>query len=148
MTLKNENFGIATKAIIFHKGKYLILLKSKIEKINPDTYDIPGGRLELGEGLTKSLVREVKEETGLKDVKLIRPLINTYHTYRSSNKKRVLKKTNWYEMETGSSELVLQTDEGISDALWIKPLDFLQGDMATFNNVKDVLRAAITEDHG
>jgi 8-oxo-dGTP diphosphatase len=68
-----QTFGIATKAIIFNTKtqKYLVLKKSGVEDINPNTFDIPGGRAEFGEELEKAVVREVKEETGL-DVKLIR----------------------------------------------------------------------------
>jgi len=62
-----STFGVATKAIIKNKeGKYLILMKSSKEDINPDTFDIPGGRLEFGEKPEEAVVREVAEETGLK----------------------------------------------------------------------------------
>lgn len=61
-----STFGVATKAIIKNsEGKYLILLKSSKEDINPNTYDIPGGRMSFGEKPEEAVVREVKEETGL-----------------------------------------------------------------------------------
>ena len=62
-----SNFGVATKAIIFNTKlrKYLILKKSSIEDINPNTFDIPGGRMKFGEDLEEAVVREAKEETGL-----------------------------------------------------------------------------------
>jgi len=66
-----STFGVATKAIIKNKrGKYLILMKSAKEDINPNTYDIPGGRMSFGEKPEDALVREVAEETGLE----IKPL--------------------------------------------------------------------------
>lgn len=59
-------FGVATKAIIKNSdGKYLILMKSSKEDINPNTYDIPGGRLSFGEKPEEAVIREVLEETGL-----------------------------------------------------------------------------------
>ena len=60
-------FGVATKAIIYNPklGKYLVLKKSHTEEINPDTYDLPGGRIKFGEKLEEAVVREAKEETGL-----------------------------------------------------------------------------------
>lgn len=62
-----STFGVATKAIIKNKeGKYLILMKSSKEDINPNTYDIPGGRMSFGEKPEEAVVREVAEETGLK----------------------------------------------------------------------------------
>jgi 8-oxo-dGTP diphosphatase len=66
-----STFGVATKAIIKNKdGKYLVLMKSSKEDINPNTYDIPGGRMSFGEKPEESITREVFEETGLK----IKPL--------------------------------------------------------------------------
>src|SRR3990167_1787520 len=58
-------FGVAVKAVLYQDGKYLILHKSDSEDINPNTYDLPGGRLEFGEKPEEALVREVVEETGL-----------------------------------------------------------------------------------
>lgn len=62
-----SEFGVATKAIIFNKnsGKYLILLKSDSEDINPNTFDFPGGRIKFGEKLEEAVKRESMEETGL-----------------------------------------------------------------------------------
>lgn len=62
-----SDFGVATKAIIFNTSlkKYLVLKKSDIEEINPNTFDMPGGRIEFGEELEKAVAREAKEETGL-----------------------------------------------------------------------------------
>lgn len=62
-----SEFGVATKAIVFNTklNKYLVLLKSEIEDINPNTYDMPGGRINFGEKLEEAVAREVKEETGL-----------------------------------------------------------------------------------
>ena len=65
-----EEFAVAVKAIIYHQGKFLIVLKSKQEDINPNTFDIPGGRIRFGEKLEDALKREVIEESGLK----IKPL--------------------------------------------------------------------------
>ncbi|MBU0569880.1 NUDIX domain-containing protein [Patescibacteria group bacterium] len=61
------DFGVATKAIIFNTKlkKYLVLKKSDIEDINPNTFDMPGGRMEFGEKLEEAVAREAKEETGL-----------------------------------------------------------------------------------
>ncbi len=60
-------FGVATKAIIFNTKlkKYLVLKKSDIEDINPNTFDMSGGRMEFGEKLEEAVIREAKEETGL-----------------------------------------------------------------------------------
>jgi 8-oxo-dGTP diphosphatase len=68
----DKKFGVAVKAIVSFKGKFLIVFKSDSEDVNPNSYDIPGGRLEFGEQPIDALIREVKEETGL-TVRAIRP---------------------------------------------------------------------------
>jgi 8-oxo-dGTP pyrophosphatase MutT (NUDIX family) len=60
---------IAAKALIVNSdGKVLILREAQAYKdaTNKGKYDVPGGRLEPGEPFLEALVREVKEETGLR----------------------------------------------------------------------------------
>jgi 8-oxo-dGTP diphosphatase len=64
-------FGVATKAIILNsKGQIFFLKKSDKEDINPNTFDIPGGRIIFGEKPEETLIRETKEETGFSIVPL------------------------------------------------------------------------------
>jgi 8-oxo-dGTP diphosphatase len=60
-------FAVAVKAIIFNTKlkRYLVLKKSNVEDINPNTFDMPGGRIRFGEKLEEAVVREAREETGL-----------------------------------------------------------------------------------
>ena len=65
-----EKFGIAIKCLLKNEyNKYLILKKTQEEAKNDGSenlYDIPGGRMEYGEDIIDTLVREVFEETGIK----------------------------------------------------------------------------------
>ena len=65
---------VATKVFINFKGKTLILRESNryVEGTNAGLFDVVGGRMTPGERFDDSLLREVKEETGL-DVKIGRP---------------------------------------------------------------------------
>ncbi len=58
---------VATKAFIHHDGKILILRESAKyqDGTNADAYDVVGGRVEPGERFDESLLREIREETGL-----------------------------------------------------------------------------------
>ena len=58
---------VATKAFIIRDGKILILRESSsyLEGTNAGRFDVVGGRLEPGEAFDASLLREIKEETGL-----------------------------------------------------------------------------------
>ncbi|KKQ94921.1 MAG: putative hydrolase [candidate division CPR2 bacterium GW2011_GWC1_39_9] len=65
--------GVATKAVIFYNDDVLIINKSDKDEINPKTMDLPGGRLGFGEQVIDGLVREIEEETSLKEVEVIGP---------------------------------------------------------------------------
>lgn len=58
---------IATKAFILNNGRVLILRESQNyeEGTNSGKYDVPGGRVKVGQRYDESLHREIKEETGL-----------------------------------------------------------------------------------
>lgn len=66
-------------------------------------------------------IREVKEETGLKTVKIVKDLPSTWHTYTVKDK-QILKQTMWFEMEADSAQtLKPQTSEGIFLVKWTNP---------------------------
>jgi 8-oxo-dGTP pyrophosphatase MutT (NUDIX family) len=74
----------------------------------------------------QAAVREVAEECGIPAPRIIAPLPPTYHTYTQAGKK-ILKKTYWYTMQhTGSSALVPQTEEGITQVFWVNKADVPQ----------------------
>lgn len=59
------NFRVAVKAFIIHRNKLLVLKRASGDIQKPGIWEIPGGRVELGEDPLIELMREVKEETGL-----------------------------------------------------------------------------------
>ncbi len=92
-------------------GKILFIFRN-------NKWDLPKGRIEKKEMLLDGALREVMEETGVKDLIVKKKLSDTYHIF-SRNGKYKLKKTYWYLMHT-SYEGVLepQLDEGIQRATW------------------------------
>ena len=66
-------------------------------------------------------IREVKEETGLKSVKITHDLRCTWHIYQGKEN-RLLKQTWWFEMSADSAQaLKPQTSEGIFLVKWTSP---------------------------
>jgi len=59
--------------VIFNEqGKVLILQRNINEDVYPEMWELPSGKREFFESSHVSLVREIKEETGL-DIKIIQP---------------------------------------------------------------------------
>ena len=80
---------------------------------------MPKGKMDEGESIAQTALREVKEECGLKNLKIIFPLINTYHYY-SEKKKKVLKRTHWFLMSTNESDVTVQSEEDIESFVWLE----------------------------
>ncbi len=81
-------------------------------------WDLPKGKLELGEKKRLAAVREVEEECGVKAL-VIRKVGVTWHTYLQ-NRRDTLKKTTWYEMEClDDRRLAPQTAEAITKVKWV-----------------------------
>ncbi len=59
------NFRLAAKAFIVRNDKIFIMKRINKDPQSPGIWEIPGGRLELGEDPVLGLMREVREETGL-----------------------------------------------------------------------------------
>lgn len=103
-------------------------------------WDLPKGKLDSGETLETCAVREVQEETGLKKVKLLKPLCITYHTYHEGSR-FMLKDSHWYTMRTGDDEqLTPQTEEDILETRWVDHAGVKALLKDCFPSVADVLK--------
>ena len=81
-------------------------------------WDFPKGKVEASEDWETAALREVEEETGLHDITLAEPLPNTYHTYQLRGTP-ILKITHWYAMNAPQQSLTPQTEEDITQAVWV-----------------------------
>jgi len=102
-------------------------------------WDLPKGKVEIGEDYPIAAVREVEEETGISNPVIKRELISTYHTYPFKGK-QVLKRTYWYLMNySGEDDLIPQTEEGIEEVLWSSESSlFIEN---TYQNIIDVYQS-------
>ena len=116
-------------------GKYLFIYRL-------DKWDLPKGKIDKGESPQQAAVREVQEETGLRNVILGAHIIDTYHTYVLKDK-RILKKTYWYEMKTTDMQLIPQQEEDIEQAEWVVLRNFLSSKPVIYGNILIVLDAFV-----
>lgn len=63
--MSDAPFAVAVNALIYRGGEVLIVKRADASPHAPGMWELPGGRLDLGEDPTEGLVREVIEETGL-----------------------------------------------------------------------------------
>jgi len=71
---KDKIFLLSLKAILINSGgSCLLLRRSEASKNNGGKWDLPGGKIDKGETFDVALVREIKEETGLSNIRLSRP---------------------------------------------------------------------------
>ncbi len=105
-------------------------------------WDLPKGKVDKGETFEQAAVREVEEECGVTHLQLGNLLTTTYHTY-ALNDNQYLKRSYWYSMAySGDEELKPQQNEGITDAVWVKPVDLKLYLGLTYESIKEVFRTA------
>jgi 8-oxo-dGTP pyrophosphatase MutT (NUDIX family) len=105
----------AAGGLVKHKsGRYLFIEKN-------GKWDLPKGHIEHAESPEVCAVREVHEECGISNHKIINPLEPSYHTYMWEGIS-YLKKTHWFLMSY-DEEIIFspQTEEGITKVEWLLP---------------------------
>lgn len=134
-----EHFASCFKYIEAAGGKVFnsngeILAIYRLEK-----WDLPKGKVEKGESIREAAVREVEEECGISDLKIVKELNSTYHTYWLKGK-HVLKQTYWYQMSySGSETLVPQTEEDIQVVKWLSPDKLDEFKANTYASILEVI---------
>src|ERR1051325_53761 len=76
-------------AVKNEKGSLLMIYRNR-------HWDLPKGKMEKGESPGITAIREVQEECGVKDLRIIKQLSPTQHIFFLKNE--CLKRTYWYEM--------------------------------------------------
>ncbi|WP_312075646.1 NUDIX domain-containing protein [Chryseobacterium sp.] len=104
-------------------------------------WDLPKGKMEKSESREESAIREIEEETNLRNVVLKDFINTTYHIYTERNGDRVLKYTHWFEMFfDGEDTSKPQIEEGITEVAW-KNDESITSEVFpnTFKNIKLIL---------
>ena len=101
-----------------------------------EKWDLPKGKAKKNENITQTAVREVEEETGVKDLIITKPVEKTYHIFKRA-KKYHLKETYWFEMKTSyDKKFTPQISEGITRVEWISKEKISLIMKNTYQNIK------------
>lgn len=102
-------------------------------------WDLPKGKQDDGESIAACAVREVEEETGLKQVILGDSLGITLHTYEQDGVE-IEKETHWFKMfAPGAQQLVPQTEEDIEKIEWANKTAVKAYLQNTYANIAEII---------
>lgn len=102
-------------------------------------WGLPKGHAEDGETAGETALREVAEETGLRDLRLGEELVTIDWTFRSSGR-RIHKYTTFFLMYSDAGEPVPELGEGITACEWV-PLHRAH-ERISYENASEVVRVA------
>ncbi len=141
-SMKKEFFAYFKR--IDAAGGVVVNAKNNILMIRRNGYwDLPKGKIEKKEKKKRAAIREVNEETGVKNLMINSKLGSTYHCYKLKDKTRILKKTIWYLMYSEDMNLYPQYDEGISQAIWADSSCIFSLYYPYYGNIRDILVQAL-----
>lgn len=140
----------ALRKLFWHRFKIIRAAGGLVENEHGDVlfifrrgfWDLPKGKIDDGESIEDCAIREIQEETGLQDLKLIKPICTTYHTYEFSGEE-ILKESYWFLVQGQSSEkLVPQTEEDIEEIVWAKRGQVMDLISSSYPSIRSVFASA------
>ena len=107
----NAFYRVSVKALIKNTEGYVLVVKE-----NQDTWSLPGGGLDHGEVAEECLMRELYEELGVRDARILG--INQTRTLELTAKKAWL---FWLVYDVTLDPSHIQIGEGVSEVCFIDP---------------------------
>ena len=130
-------------AVIYRKENnencYLLLYyPSLTHRSEKDYWDLPKGHMEAGEDEIQTVKREVREETGLKDIKIVSGFKETIKYFFKYEGKTVFKTVVFYLAETKTKEINISGEHIAFEWLnFEKALKHL-----AYKNAKEIIKKA------
>ncbi len=131
----NKKKIIAAGGLVLNEQKEILFIFRR------GKWDLPKGKLDDNETITACAVREVEEETGLKNITLGNFITKTNHEYFDKwINEEVIKETWWYEMFASNNEqLIPQTEEDIEQIIWSNTSTVQKCLLNTYPNIIEVI---------
>ncbi|MCT4582581.1 MAG: NUDIX domain-containing protein [Flavobacteriales bacterium] len=131
----NFQHRIAGGGVVFNK-KSNVLMIYRNEK-----WDLPKGHLDNNETIEACAIREVEEECGIVQPKIVKKISVTYHTYEYKGK-NVLKENHWFLMSyDGEGQFQPQIEEGITEVAWKTQDEIKDCLQNSYGSIQDVIEA-------
>lgn len=132
---------IAAGGLVFNDRRELLMIY-RYEK-----WDLPKGHFEKGETLEQCALREVSEETGLRDLRITRFIGVTEHTYYDERlSSDAVKEVHWFAMHSGGGDLVPLQEEGIERIHWVGREDLARYLANSYDNIREIIGKALASD--
>lgn len=102
-------------------------------------WDLPKGRMEKGESITETALREVEEECGISNLYIEKELFITRHIYHEHGYYK-LKETHWFLMRTTDNSIPQpQLEEGITKAVYFSEEEVGKHFSQMYANIKELI---------
>lgn len=102
-------------------------------------WGLPKGHIEEDESNEQAALREIEEETGLSDLRLVAPLSSIDWFFRDDGR-LIHKYCHFFLVESAAGDPIPQVDEGIAACVWRSLGGALRG--ITYANARAVVREA------
>jgi len=124
--------------VILDRGNRVLVLRRKQE----GTWVLPKGRVEPGEHLRQTATREVEEETGLKDLKVIREIgLVRYQFFWRPDNVNYRKTVHYFLMRLNGGDPALKMEDDFAEHAWLPPEEAAK--QLTFENDRRIVRAIV-----
>ena len=120
--------------VLFH-AKKILLLKYK----GGGHWDFPKGHIEKGESETETTLRELREETGISNVKLFSNFREKIEYFFRRGRSIIKKQVIYFLGETEENDITLSHEH--TDFIWANPDDALN--IVTYQKSKSILNKAL-----
>ena len=122
--------------VVNEKNQVLFIYRRK-------KWDLPKGKLDPGEDIKACAIREVMEETGIRNLTIGNLIIVTTHSYEE-NGLNMQKETHWFEMKASTidnSILTPQLEEEIEKIEWVSLENLEEYLSETYTTIQQVLNS-------